>query len=83
MISEKDFNDDPRIECSRGISLGTWEWVSHNYNKQTQKILIVEFTSADIVAIPIQGGGKFRVKKCRVLRQITQKEIKKYNAQVK
>jgi hypothetical protein len=34
-----------------------------------RRILLVEFTAADIAAIPL-GDGKFRVRRCTVIREL-------------
>jgi hypothetical protein len=39
-----------------------------------RRVLVVEFTAADIVAIPI-GDGKFRVRRCTVIREVDLVEI--------
>ena len=61
------------FEFSRTIStfLGTCinDW------KKGYKILVAEFTSKDIAAIPIATDGKFRVRKCKIIREKNLKKL--------
>ena len=61
-----DAETDESIECARGINLATLDWCLKEW-RQGQRILVVEFTAADIAAIPINSDGKFRVHRCTVV----------------
>ena len=61
-------------QCSFGISLATLDWCIKNW-KEGYHILIVEFTSKNIAAIPTATDGKFRVYKCKVVGEKDLKEI--------
>jgi hypothetical protein len=73
-VSVKDWDENPNNQCGKGISLATLDWCINVWRKG-YKILLCEFTSRDIVAIPTNTDGKFRVKKCKVIREINLKEI--------
>ena len=47
-------------------------------NLGEHKLLEVEFLAKDIVAIPFNTDGKFRIKKLKVVREWTKAKIKKY-----
>ena len=57
---------DETIECARGINLATLDWCMREW-RTGQRILVVEFTAADIAAIPVATDGKFRVHRCTVV----------------
>ena len=60
--------------CSFGINLATLDWCI-KMHKKGLKILQCEFMPEDIAAIPLGTDGKFRVSKCKVLKEIDLKEI--------
>jgi hypothetical protein len=64
-IEVTDANTDPAIDCAAGVNIATLPWVIREW-KPGYHILVVEFTAADIAAIPI-GDGKFRVRRCTVV----------------
>ena len=64
---------DPTVQCGRGVNLATLPWCLRNW-QSGYRILVCEFKRADIAAIPV-GDGKFRVRKCRVVREIDQEQI--------
>lgn len=70
VVEVEDFDDDERILCGEGINVATLSWCQNQKQDDTQKILEVEFEAKDIVAIPFATDGKFRVKKCKVLREV-------------
>lgn len=78
---EKENEDnDERILCSKGINVATLEWCYRdNFNNIEDCIIIeVEFAVKDIIAIPYNSDGKFRVRKIKVLRQIPKEELEEY-----
>lgn len=62
--TEADTND--RVPCGAGISVATLDWCIRKWRK-TNRILIVEFTAADIACIPVGTDGKIRLHRCRVV----------------
>jgi hypothetical protein len=69
-----DANTDENENCSTGIHLAGLDWVMKEW-KQGYKILIAEFTAEDIAAIPIGSDGKFRVFKCKIIKEKDLKEL--------
>ena len=65
---------DDTVECSRGINVATLDWCMREW-KAGYRILIVEFTSADIACIPIATDGKFRLHRCNVVGEKDLREI--------
>jgi hypothetical protein len=60
----EDGNSDERILCNKGINLATLEWCLMETNNDISKTYaIFEFYPFDILAIPFNSDGKFRVKK--------------------
>ena len=64
-VTAPSVDADETVQCGAGISLATLPWCMREW-RPGWRILLVEFTAADIVAIPI-GDGKFRVRACRVV----------------
>ncbi|MDD5381901.1 MAG: hypothetical protein PHG53_09745, partial [Phycisphaerae bacterium] len=64
-----DYNSSEKEQCGSGINLATLDWCIKEY-KDGYRIMLCEFTAKDIVAIPIGSDGKFRVKKCKVIKEI-------------
>ena len=58
--------------CGRGINLATLDWCMKEW-KPGYRILVMEFTAADIAAIPTATDGKFRVRRCR---RVGEKDLK-------
>jgi uncharacterized protein YjbI with pentapeptide repeats len=65
---------DESEQCAPGISLATLDWVIKEW-KPGFKILIAEFTTQEIAAIPISSDGKFRVHSCRIVGEKDLKEL--------
>jgi uncharacterized protein YjbI with pentapeptide repeats len=63
-----DADTDATRDCGEGINLATLPWVMREWH-EGRRILLVEFTAADIAAIPL-GDGKFRVRRCTVIREL-------------
>ena len=72
-LQEKADTDD-NVHCSYGISLATLDWCMKEWQEGC-KIKVCEFTPKDIAAIPIATDGKFRVHKCKVIKEVDLKKI--------
>jgi hypothetical protein len=59
-------NPDVTAHCGAGINLATLDWCLREWSAG-YRVLIAEFTAADIAAIPTASGGKFRVHRCRIV----------------
>lgn len=57
---------DPLQPCAAGINVATLDWCLANW-QPGYRVLIVEFTAADIAAIPTATDGKFRLHRCAVV----------------
>ena len=71
---EAKADDNESTQCSYGISVATLDWCMSNW-QPGYKIKVVEFSRNDIAAIPIASDGKFRVSKCKVIREKNLKEL--------
>ena len=70
-ITEKEINEDERILCEKGINVATLEWCQRNKRGETDKILKVEIiVKGNKIIIPFATDGKFRVMKCKVLKEV-------------
>ena len=56
-------------DCGAGINLATLDWCLWEY-KPGYRVLIAEFTAADIAAIPIASDGKFRVHRASIIGEV-------------
>lgn len=70
---EAEADPDPSVQCGRGVNVATLPWCLSNW-RSGYRILVCEFKRSDIAAIPV-GDGKFRVGKCKVVREIDQDQI--------
>ncbi len=52
--------------CAVGIHVATLDWCLREW-RSGYRVLVVEFTAADIAAIPTATDGKFRLHRCRVV----------------
>jgi len=68
-VSVDDADTDDAIQCAPGINLATLDWCLKEW-REGYRVLVVEFGRADIACIPIASDGKFRVHRCRVVREI-------------
>ena len=76
--SVEDGSSDDRILCDKGINLASLEWCLRETNCESSKTYaIFEFDPKDILSIPYNSDGKFRVSRARYIRNLTEKEIKK------
>jgi len=73
-IKKADCEYDENVQCGAGINLATLDWCLKEKTGDSQKILLCEFTAKDIVAIPLGTDGKFRVERCRVIRELKPEE---------
>ena len=73
-VKESNADTDETRQCAPGISLATLDWCVKEW-AAGQKILLCEFEKKDIAAIPIASDGKFRVKRCKVVRAIGLKKV--------
>ena len=84
MVEVADVNDNPDCDCGAGINLATLDWCLKTYRGELQegkfRLLLCEFTAADIVAIPHASDGKFRVRRCKVIKEIDASEWVKTEA---
>jgi hypothetical protein len=58
-------NTDPNESCGVGIHVATLPWVLREW-REGYRVLLVEFTAADIACIPTATDGKFRLHRCTV-----------------
>ena len=61
-------NPDPLVECGAGINVATLPWCVANW-RHGHRIMLVEFTAKDVAAVPL-SDGKFRLRRCKVLREL-------------
>ena len=65
-IKVDDANTDPTEHCAAGVNVATLDWCLREW-KEGYRVLIVEFTAADIAVIPTATDGKFRLFRCDVV----------------
>jgi hypothetical protein len=68
-----EINMDENKDCGSGINLGTLDWVCREW-KPGYKIFIAEFRAKlddgkSNICVPIVTDGKFRVRKCKIVRE--------------
>ena len=73
-VSVEKWNDDPTQECGSGINLATLDWVIREWN-DGYRILQVECYPAEGICVPNNSDGKFRVKRCNVLKEMDLVEL--------
>jgi hypothetical protein len=61
-----DANTNPTVDCGAGINVATMDWCLREYNAGW-RVMVVEFTAADIACVPIASDGKFRLHRCTVV----------------
>jgi hypothetical protein len=74
IVSVENANTNDTEQCGAGINIATLDWCMKGW-REGYRILIVEFTTKDIAAIPIATDGKFRVHRCKVVGEKDLKEI--------
>ena len=67
-------NTDPNDHCGAGINVATLPWCLDSW-QPGYKVLLVEFKAKDVACIPTATDGKFRVYRCKVIREIDVTEI--------
>jgi hypothetical protein len=65
-----EVNNDPEKDCGAGINLATLPWCIRE-GGEGYRILIAEHTAEDIVAIPWFSDGKYRVKRCKIVGEVS------------
>ena len=73
-VEVADANTDVNERCAAGINVATLDWCMREWCKG-YRILVVEFTAADIAAIPTATDGKFRLHRCKVVGEKDLSEI--------
>ena len=66
-VAEAD--TDETHQCATGINLATLSWCAQSW-RRGYRILVAEFTAADIAAIPNATDGKFRVHRCNIVGEV-------------
>ena len=67
-------NTDPDDHCGAGVNLATLPWCLSQW-RPGYRIFVCEFARADIACIPTATDGKFRVHRCKVVREIPAEQI--------
>jgi hypothetical protein len=65
-VEVSDASTDPMVNCAAGINVATLDWCMREW-EAGYRILLVEFTAADIASIPTGSDGKFRLHRCTVV----------------
>jgi len=68
-VEVTDANTNQNDRCALGINVATLDWCLKEW-LPTYRILVVEFLKEDIACIPIGTDGKFRLHRCKVVREI-------------
>jgi hypothetical protein len=73
------YDSDERHLCGAGLNIATLDWCLRNtYCDLTKTYIEIEFNAEDILAIPYNTDGKFRVRKLKVIRRIPKEELEEY-----
>ena len=73
------YNSDETVLCGEGLNVATLAWCLKDAGCDLDKTYIeVEHDVKDIVAIPYNSDGKWRVKKLKVIKKLTKKYLMKY-----
>jgi hypothetical protein len=72
-VEVKKANCDESVQCGAGVNLATLPWCMKEW-LPGHRILLAEFTARDIAAIP-NGDGKFRVHRCKIVKELSLTEI--------
>jgi uncharacterized protein YjbI with pentapeptide repeats len=73
-VEQPDADTDPENDCGVGLHVATLDWCLRNWS-EGWRILVVEFTAADIACIPNATDGKIRVRKLTVVGEKTLTEL--------
>ena len=76
--SEPNASTDVNEACGIGLHVATLPWCLKEW-RAGYRVLVVEFTAADIACIPTAADGKFRVRRLKV---IAEKDISALVAQI-
>ena len=76
-LKKDDCNYSELENCGSGLNVATLEWCLREM-REDSKLIEVEFNAKDIVSIPFSSDGKFRVRKLKVVKEWSKKEIKDY-----
>ena len=68
------YDEDENNLCSYGGNVATLMWCLKD-NPNADEFIEVEFQVKDIVAIPFATDGKFRVRKFKVIKKYTRKQV--------
>ena len=72
-VEAETLNTDDTEQCGAGINLATLAWCLQEWCSD-RHILLCEFTLKDTLIIPVATDGKFRVKRCKVIKEINYKK---------
>ena len=78
-VSVNNANTDRRVLCAAGINVATADYIMREHREKT--ILLVEFDGADVAAVPYASDGKFRLHRCKVIREVTKEFLCFFEAQ--
>ncbi len=79
--TEPNADTNAKHLCGKGIHVATWDWVVAMWRTESgsrlccNRVLEVGFHKPDIAAIPDGSDGKIRLRRCRVIREVPQKEL--------
>ena len=59
-------NTGPTCDYGAGINLATLDWCLRAW-REGYRVIVMEFTAADIACIPIGTDGEFRVRRCKAV----------------
>ena len=65
VVEVPNASTDANVQCAVGINVATLPWIYANWQDGC-RVVVVEFTTTDIAAIPV-GDGKFRLRRCTVV----------------
>ena len=68
-VEAKTCDPDENQQCGAGINIASLPWCCREWRKGL-RILLVEFTAKDIVAVPFATDGKFRTRKVKVIKEL-------------
>ena len=68
-------NTDKRILCGAGVNVSDLQY--YNNNHPSEKVMLVQFDGIDVACVPYGSDGKFRLHRCKVVREVTE-EVKRF-----
>jgi hypothetical protein len=77
-VSVKDADDNPSTMCSTGIHVADLPWCLREW-REGYRILLIEHSPDDIACVPYGTDGKYRLKGCTPIKDITD-ELRKCGA---